>query len=262
MNKIGIIGIGTVGSALLHWFKKKKDTKIYLYDKYKNIGSLRGIKKAEIIFICVPTPYKEKEGYNLSYLNEAISYIEGEKVVVIKSTVLPGTTEKFQEKFPNLKFFFNPEFLSERTAIEDFENPDRQIIGYVKSETLTIADKIMEILPRAPFEVIVRANEAEMVKLFNNAFNAMKVIFANQMYDLCKAFNIDYDTVKDCASRSKFIGTSEHLEIFHKGYRGYGGKCLPKDVKALIEFAKMKNIKLQLIEMVDKINKELENGKY
>jgi len=99
MNKIGIIGIGTVGSALLHWFKKKEDTKIYLYDKYKNIGSLRGIKKAEIIFICVPTPYKEKEGYDLSYLDEAISYIEGEKVVIIKSTVLPGTTEKFQENF-------------------------------------------------------------------------------------------------------------------------------------------------------------------
>ena len=253
--KVGIIGVGMVGGTLLRWFKKKK-IKTFLYDKGKKLGSPQEVNKAEIIFICVPTPFKKEEGCDLSYLKEAISYIKGKKIVVIKSTVLPGTTEMFQKKFPNFKFLFNPEFLSEATADEDFQHPDRQIVGYTQ-KSKKIAKEILKLLPKAPFERIIPATEAEMVKYFNNTFNAVKVIFANQMYDLCQAIGIDYNRVMECAAASKFIRTQDHLHIFHKGYRGYGGKCLPKDIKALIRFGELKGVDLKLLKITEKINQKL-----
>jgi len=115
----------------------------------------------------------------------------------------------------------------------------------------------LKLLPRAPFERIIPATEAEMVKYFNNTFNAVKVIFANQMYDLCQAIGIDYNRVMECAAASKFIRTQDHLHIFHKGYRGYGGKCLPKDTKALIQFADSKGVDLKLLKTVEEINNQL-----
>ena len=256
-KKIGIVGVGMVGGALKRYFEKK-GIKPFLYDKNKKLGSLNEVNLADIIFICVPTPFDKKKGFDLSYVKEAISNIKGKKIIVIKSTVIPGTTEKLQKEFPQHTFLFNPEFLSEATADEDMQHPDRQIVGFTqKKESLKVAPEILKILPRAPFEKIIRASEAEMVKYFNNTFNAIKVIFANQMYDLCKGAGINYDVVMECAAKSKFILTDSHLHIFHKGYRGYGGKCLPKDIRALIEFGEKIGVDLKLHKVAEKINNQL-----
>ena len=92
-----------------------------------------------------------------------------------------------------------------------------------------------------------------MVKYFGNTWFAMKVVFAEQMFDLCQALGVDYNRVKEAAAADKGIGRS-HLTAFHGGYRGYGGKCLPKDTKALIQRARSLGVEMSLLEKVDEIN--------
>jgi UDPglucose 6-dehydrogenase len=180
---------------------------------------------------------------------------------VIKSTVLPGTTEQLQKEYPKLKILFNPEFLTESTADQDMRYPDRQIVGYTK-ESFTSAADLMMMLPAAPFERIMPATEAEMVKYYGNTWFAVKVVFANQMYDVCDKLGLDYDVVRDAAAADKRIGRS-HLDVFHKGSRGYGGKCLPKDTRALIQLGDRLGLSLDLLKTTDAINTKLvgEKGK-
>lgn len=252
--KIGICGVGMVGGALNEYFGKK-GVKPFLYDTGKNLGSIEKLNQADVIFICVPTPYNKKKGFNLSFIDDACQNISGEKIVVIKSTVLPGSTEKLQKKYPQHKFLFNPEFLVEERAIEDMLNPDRQIVGYTE-KSQDVAEEILKLLPRAPYEKIIRSQEAEMIKYFGNSFLSVKVIFGNQMYDLCQRLGINYDVVRAGASTDKRIGPS-HLDVHHGGYFGYGAKCLPKDIKALIQFADEQGVNLKLHKIVEEINNEL-----
>ena len=143
----------------------------------------------------------------------------------------------------------------ENKAGSDMQNPERQIIGYTE-KSYHIAGKVLELLPRAPFERIIESTEAEMVKYFGNSFLAAKVIFANQIYELCQRLDVNYGVVAECASADRRIGPS-HLDVHHGGYFGYGGKCLPKDMKALIQFADAKGVDLNLHKVVEAINNEL-----
>ena len=252
--KIGIIGVGMVGGALQRYFKKN-GTELFLYDKGKNLGSIEGANHADIIFTCVPTPYDKEKGFDLSYVEETCKNIMGKKIIVIKSTVWPGTTKKLQEKYSQHKFLFNPEFLVEESADEGMQNPDRQIIGYT-DQSQDVAQDVMNILPKAPFQRIVKSSEAEMIKYFGNTFLAIKVIFANQIYELCQKAGINYGQVRECASADSRIGTS-HLDVLHGGFFGYGGKCFPKDMRALIQFADKNGIDLRLHKIAEIINNSL-----
>ncbi len=252
---VGIAGTGMVGGALKTYFEKKGITP-FLYDKGKNIGSMDEVNKADMIFICVPTPFDAKTGgFDLSYVREVCGQIMGGKIIVIKSTVVPGSTEQLQKEYPQHRFLFNPEFLTELTADQDMSYPDRQIVGYTK-ESFTVAADLLLLLPLAPFEKIIPATEAELVKYFGNTWFATKVVFANQMYDLCQKIGADYEMIMESAAADKRIGRS-HLEVIHKGYRGYGGKCLPKDIRALIQFATVKGVDLKLHKTVEDINNQL-----
>lgn len=256
LNKIGIVGVGMVGGALQRYFEKFRNIKPFIYDKGKNLGSIEEINKADVIFLCVPTPFNKEESYfDLSCLEEAFSIIKGEKIVVLKSTALPGTVENFQKKYPQHKILNNPEFLTELTADQDMFYPDRQIVGYTK-KSYDVAGDILQILPLAPFNRIVTTTEAEMIKYFGNNWFSMKVIFANQMYDLCQKLGVNYDKVMESAAADKRVGRT-HLTVWHKDKRGYAGKCLPKDIKALIHFAEKRGINLELHKVVDKINDKL-----
>lgn len=253
-HKIGIIGIGMVGGALKKYFNNKGKRPL-IYDKYKKLGSIEQINKADIIFICVPTPFKPNKGFDLSIIENVCKKIKGEKIIVIKSTVIPGTTEFLQKKHSQHRFLFNPEFLTESTSDADMKYPDRQIIGYTK-KSYNIAQDIMHLLPVAPFERIMPSKEAEIIKYFSNTWFACKVVFANQIYDLCQKICADYDLIKEAALADKKIGRG-HLEVMHKGYRGYGGKCLPKDMKSFIQFADSIGVDLKLHKIAEEINKKL-----
>ncbi|MDP3956699.1 MAG: hypothetical protein Q8P97_01760 [bacterium] len=257
-EKIGIVGIGYVGGAVFAWFKKKP-VYLKLYDKYKKLGSLKEIdKETDIVFISVPTPYYKGKGYNDSALHEVITSLRAPKIIVVKSTVLPGSTEKFQKKYPRHTFLFNPEFLVAKTAVRDFLRPHRQIVGYTK-KSKKVAKRILSLLPTAPVTRIMPATEAEIVKYFGNAFLATKVVFANQIYDICDRLKVDYEIVKEATANDSRIGES-HLKIFHDGYRGYSGGCFLKDVKALLDFSRYIGAPSELLHEVDVLNERLLRG--
>lgn len=257
-NKISVIGLGFVGGAVHYWFEHKLNNRVELfsYDKHKNIGTVKEVNKADIVFVCVPTPfYEDAGGYDDSAIIESLNVLSSSKIVVIKSTILPGSTEKFQKLFPIHKILFNPEFLVAKTAVEDFINPKRQILGYT-NQSKNYTQEILNILPSAPLIRVMHATEAEMVKYFGNAFLATKVVFANQIYDICEKLGIDYNVVKEATGSDPRINLS-HLDVSQDGYRGYGGACFPKDTKAIIGLARELNADFTLLEKVDEINKRL-----
>ncbi len=249
------MGVGFVGGALRKYFESV-EVKPFVFDPGKNEGSIEDVNRAEVIFVCVPTPYYlDGSGFDLSFVHAALKALQGEKIVVIKSTVIPGTTAQLQREYPQHKFMYSPEFLTEITADQDMCFPDRQILGTTES-SFTVAADIMAMLPLAPFERIVPSTAAEMTKYAGNTWFAVKVAFSNQMYDLAQTLEVDYDQVKECLAADKRIGRT-HLDIFHKGYRGYGGKCLPKDTRALIQLGASKGVDLTLLRAAEEYNNPL-----
>ena len=255
--KIGIAGVGYVGGAVKNWFEQE-GFPLFLHDKGKKMGSVQELNKAELIFLCLPTPFGEKTGFSDAAIWEVLQQIEGNKTIVVKSTVLPGSIEKYQVSFPHHKILFNPEFLTEKNAVQDFLHPKRQIVGYTKTSK-DDADKVMALLPKAPFQKIMGAKEAEMVKYFGNLFLANRVIFANQIYDVCEKLGIDYDAVKEVAGQDERVGQS-HFDVFFEGYRGYSRSCLPKDTKAFIQLASSLGLNPKLLKTVDEINERFIYG--
>lgn len=251
---VGIIGAGVVGGALQAYLQAQ-GVPVAVYDPPKGHTSAGALTDAQIVFVCVPTPYVAGAGFDSSYLTQAIGAIQQSRTVVIKSTSLPGTTDLMQERFPQHRFMFNPEFLREATAFEDFVRPDRQIVGCTR-QSVSAAAQVMAMLPRAPFERVCSAAEAEMAKYAANSFLAVKVSYANEMFDLCQRLRIDYAQVRDIVAADERIGAS-HMDVFDAGYRGYGGKCLPKDSKSLLDLARSVGIELEVLLAADSVNATL-----
>lgn len=248
------MGLGFVGGATKKYFASNGQQPL-VYDKYKHIGSLTEVNRAEIVFICVPTPFQPKTGFSLSAVQSAIKALDGSKIVVIKSSVVPGTTERLQQEYPHHKILFNPEFLREVSAYKDLIHPDRQILGYTP-QSKAVAKRVLKLLPKAPFTKIMKSREAEMVKYMANTFLALKVVFANEFYELSKALGLNYEEVYLAVGADKRINHS-HLNVAQDGYRGYGGSCFPKDVNAILELAKNKRVKFDLLNTARRINKRL-----
>ena len=261
-SELGIIGAGYVGSAVKHHYKEAK-----IWDKYvKTPNTLEEVLAQPCIFLCLPTPYVKipkpgvYRGADISALVENLAKIPRGKIVLIKSTAPPGTTDYFHKKFPKIKILFNPEFLTAAYAKEDFSYPDKQILGYTNNETKKLAEDIMPILPQAQ-SLILPALEAEIIKYMLNTYYAHKVVFANQIYDICQKVGADYARVKLGFTYDKRINDS-HFDVWHGGFRGYAGACLPKDIKTFIQFAKEQGIDLKLHKTVDRLNESLiQDGK-
>lgn len=255
-HKIAIVGIGMVGGALRKWFEKQ-DCELFLYD-IKGIGSLEEVNKADYVYICVPTPHKEDTGCDLSYLEEAISKFRKRKTIIIKSTIIPGTTDYFQKKYPQHKILFSPEFLTAETTDRDLENPDKQIVGYTE-KSKSIAKTVLKQLPKAPLERLVPAYVAEFIKYASNTYFSVKVSKNNELYDVFKKFggtNEEFKKITEALVSDPRIGDS-HFIIWHKEKRGYDGTCLPKDTKAFIKFAKDLGVDVPITEATDKYNDKL-----
>jgi UDPglucose 6-dehydrogenase len=232
VNKLSILGCGFVGKGVYHGFSPYFDIKIY--DKYiKGYDTLEDtVNHSEILFICVPTPYKPNYEQDLSCIYDVVNSIQKitseSKIVIIKSTIVPGTTRKLQNEFPNLRFVFNPEFLTERTFVNDFLNQTRIILGGKDSndETLKIVEETYKIRFKYTPVLKVKFEEAELVKYMCNCYFATKVVFLNQIYKICENIGIEYETV-----RQLFVGdqriTDSHTKV--PGFdqkMGVGGKCV------------------------------------
>ncbi len=251
---IGIMGLGVVGDGVQHYFERS-DYALRVYDPYRGLGSESSINEADLVFVCVPTPFQPHSGLNDSAVEDAVSRLDRSKVIVIKSTVLPGTTEAYQARYSQHCFLFNPEFLRQAHARTDFLRPDRQIVGYT-AQSRHLAESLLSVLPSAPYSRIMAAREAEMTKYMTNSFLALKVTLANEFFDLSCALDIDYDVVREAGAADRRIGPS-HLDVMDGGYRGYGGKCLPKDTKALLELSDRLNVPLRLLRTADRVNASL-----
>lgn len=248
---IGIMGAGVVGGAL-KMYLRDQGAEVRVYDPPKGHDNMAAVNEAATVFICVPTPYTSARGFDDTHLLDAVARIAGSKTVVIKSTVLPGTTALLQDRYRQHRFVFNPEFLREASALQDFLQPDRQIVG-VTHESAAEGPRIMAMMPRAPYELICASGEAEMAKYMANSFLAVKVTYANEVFDLCQRLRIDYAQVRDIVAADARIGAS-HMDVHDSGYRGYSGKCLPKDSKSLIDLARSVGIDLEVLRAADRVN--------
>jgi len=252
---IGIIGYGIVGQAVEYGFSNYE---AHVYDKYKPSESIKSVvTQSEFIFICLPTPIKSDEsGIDLSIIDENISeivkYTNGtDKIIVIKSTVVPGTTESFSKKYPKSLFCFNPEFLREASFMQDFVNTDRIVIGANSDSVFRrLSSLYQSIMPLVPI-YDTDPTSAEMVKYMANCFLATKVIFANEMYDICQSLGIKYEEVKKMVVADKRIEDT-HLDVTTA--RGFGLKCFPKDLLTLRAMAKSNKIDTSILDTVWKKN--------
>lgn len=262
--KLGIIGYGIVGQAVAYGFSQpeiKDRYTITFYDKYKESTPIRQvISDSEFIFICLPTPMKANEsGIDLSIIEEMIEKItewtdNTDKIIIIKSTVVPGTTAKLQQKYPKSNFCFNPEFLTEANYLNDFLNADRNIVG---ANNDLVSRRVVSLYQqRFPQTRIFQTDPttAEMVKYMANAYLATKVVFANEMYSICQNLGIKYEEVKEMVVADHRIEDT-HLDVTTA--RGFGGKCFPKDMVALIGRAKELGSASKLLETVWEINKRI-----
>lgn len=250
---IGIIGYGMVGGAVGAWFQQAKK-----FDLKKFSNGWNDVDACDIVFICVPTPYKKSSGYEYRAIETTAKRLSGKKIIVLKSTVLPGKTAELQKKFPQHTWLFNPEFLRDKSAVKDFLKPDRQLVGMARktAKHLAAAKLVMRLLPPAPYQAITTSTEAELIKEFANAFLATKVVFANMMYDVAKNAGAEYEQVRLGVGHDPRITTSM-MKVIQDGYRGYSGKCFPKDMGAMIFFGKRTKRRLPLLEVVDAINTTL-----
>lgn len=261
-NTIGIIGYGIVGQAVEYGFKSEK---IFIYDKFKQYLSLEEVcKNSEFIFVCVPTPFLEDHsGIDLSIVEENVNqiadYIKGtDKILVIKSTVAPGSTESFHQKYPEINICFNPEFLTEANFLEDFVKADRCIVGAF--DDLTSRRLVALYRKHFPHMPIFQTDPttAEMVKYMANCFLATKVTFANEMYEICEKLGIKYEEVKKLVVADHRIFDS-HLDI--TTVKGFGGKCFPKDMIALMGAADKMGIDTEIMDAVWKKNLKIRKVK-
>src|SRR3989338_4655163 len=244
--RIGIMGLGVVGSQLKRWFEEtnghKRGVDLFLYDIASSKGYSDDINKAQVIFVCVPTPSLPEGTINLSFVESVFKRLAGEKIVIIKSTVLPGATEHFQKNYKQHKILFNPEFLTEKNAWEDFHKPNRQIVGFTEN-SLNVAGMVLSLLPQAPFmspygintfkPTKITATEAEIIKYGGNIFISRKINLANIIALLSEKVGANYDNVRLGIAADYRIGGS-HLDVLHGGYKGFGGCCIPKDLNAFI----------------------------
>lgn len=241
-KKIGFIGQGFIGKNMADDFTSRGYEVVRYALEGEYLSNRAAIADCDIVFIAVPTP-TTLEGFDCSALEAVLPLIGKGKIAVIKSTVLPGTTVRLQEKFPTIIVIHSPEFLREKQAAEDTRQPARTIVGITeRNERLEeAATAVVSVLPPSPYTLICTAAEAELVKYGGNTFLAMKVIYMNLMYDLAQAVGANYALVAEAMVADSRIGSSHMNVIDNSGHsgavagRGAGGHCFPKDLAALRE---------------------------
>jgi len=251
--KIGIVGVGIVGSAIKYGFEKLGH-EVLTHDT-RHYTSIEDVRETDINFICVPTPAMNDGRCNVHIVNDVIMELDRigyDGVIAIKSTVEPGTTEKLQDKYPNRSICFVPEFLRERCAVADFtENQDLCVIG---TDDDKIYDLVKEAHGKYPQKVVqLSTTESELVKYFNNVYNATLITFSNNFYEICEGLGVNYTNVKNA------VVNRDHIEDIYldcnENFRGFGGVCLPKDTKALESLSRELKLNSKFFKILIEENK-------
>jgi nucleotide sugar dehydrogenase len=243
--KIGIVGQGFVGTAIREGFKNYYHN-LFFYDKDMSKSNTESLKdlchKTDMIFVCLPTPMTgEGECYTgivegVIYEIDQIAESLDRKTIIIKSTIPPGTTELINSKVNNVDVIFNPEFLTEANAVEDFKNQDRIILGGHSKDFDKVQNLFSQVFTDVPI-IATNSTTAEIVKYTTNTFLSTKVSFANEIKLICDSVGINYDEMIKIATIDKRLGSSHWAVPGPDGKKGFGGSCFPKDLQALIYFS-------------------------
>jgi nucleotide sugar dehydrogenase len=262
VRAVGIVGNGFVGQAIGFGFVPVLPVYVHDKDPLRSMNTLEEtVNESDIVFVSVPTPMKRDGSISLeivrSVLND-ISHINNrdDNVIVIKSTVIPGTTRSFSEEFHNLNLVFNPEFLTERHAKYDFLNQARIVLGGYRGHTQRVAE-----LYRLRFKhcniMETDFNTAEFIKYFNNVFFSVKVAFANEMKLIAENSGVHWESALAGFAADGRVGDS-HLNVpGPDGKLGFGGSCFPKDINAFIDFANRCGVNANVVKAAWQTNLEV-----
>lgn len=257
-NKVGIVGLGFVGSSIKHSFYSKGIVSV-CYDKYKNenkeIVFLLRCLDCPIIFLALPTPYDTNRGeYDKSALHEVCEYLNNRGyngTVVIKSTIEPGSTEAFANEYIYLNIVHNPEFLTANTSYDDFHNQKHIVLGYSGLCKEGAIERIKEFYKKYYNNAVISvctATESESMKIFANSFYSVKVQFFTEMYLTCNKIGCSYNLVKNMILNNGWVNPMHTNVPGPDGNISYGGMCLPKDTRALSSFMDRLNIPNEVIK--------------
>ena len=246
-EKIGIVGQGFVGTAVREGLQNYFT--ILTHDKNGKCSNTleEVVTRSKVIFLCLPTPMTREGKCHTGIIESVLDQINPicdemeyfgneRRTIILKSTIPPGTTKRFAETYKHIEFVFNPEFLTEANAIDDYKNQTRIILGGENHITARVRPIFAKAFPKVKI-IKTDSRYAAMVKYVTNSFFAMKVSFANEMYEICQYLDIDYDKVIEYAQHDDRLGYSHWNVPGPDGDFGYGGHCFPKDVKALMHVA-------------------------
>jgi len=239
--KIGIIGNGFVGNSIAFGFSPTHEIRIHDKDPKRNMNTIEEVLDCDYIFVAVPTPMHEDGSISLAVVEKALQEISDNNkkrnnVVILKSTMIPGSTNNFAKQFPKLNIVFNPEFLTERTAKLDFLTQARMVFGGPKRLTKRVTKLFEERFMHCHI-IETDAITAEMIKYMNNVFFAAKVSIMNEMKLMCDAVGADWGQALKGFAADQRIGDS-HLHVpGPDGRYGFGGSCFPKDINAFMSMA-------------------------
>lgn len=218
---VGIIGCGFIGTALKVWLNENNpNVKTFVSDPPKGIND--DISNCDAYFIQIHVPTEEDGTQDLTLMTDIIRQLPKDKPIWIRTTILPGTSKKLSEE-TGRQVHHMPEFLTERTYIDDF-----------KWQPMVFTDDI-ELLKKifpGKKHIDMTSTEAEMVKYAHNCFGCVKIIYFNAIYDLCEKMQLDYETVRKGILGSTYINAPHTMVPGPDGHFGAGGKCFPKDIKA------------------------------
>jgi len=266
---IGIIGQGFVGSSVKKGLENYYN--IETYDLISEKSTAKSTKdliwRSDVVFVCLPTPMRKDGSCDtriiedvLREINDYLIEIKQNKLVITKSTVPPKTHDLWSSEYRNLDLVFNPEFLTEANAAEDFKNQNRIILGGHPSDCEKAKEIFEKVFPSVNYFCTTFIT-SELIKYFINCFLASKVSFANEFYQICCSLGADYSRVVSGALLDKRIGTS-HLSVpGPDGDFGFGGHCFPKDLNAMICTAEKLDINPTILKATKHKNSEVRNNK-
>lgn len=255
--------MGYVGKVIAKFFDELFE--ILVYDpKYKHSDSFDTInKKCDLAIICVPTPMNDDGSCNTTIVESVIKELET-PLILIKSTVPPGTTEKLSEQFKK-ELVFSPEYIGESTYVTpwwkgephptDLKYHDFQIFGGPRNKTKEILEYFKVVFGPNCRLMQTDSKTAELTKYMENSWGATKVTFCNEFYDIAETYGVDYNELRELWLLDGRINRA-HTAVF-KDKRGFGGKCFPKDVNAIAKHTESSGYEPTLLKSVLKTNNKI-----
>jgi UDPglucose 6-dehydrogenase len=246
---VAIVGYGAVGRGIHTLFPQA-----VIYDEPLGIGERSIVNAARHAFVCVPTPERPDGGCDTSVVEDVVSWI-GSEVIIVRSTVPPGTSERLAAA-TGKRIVFQPEYGPAETPDHPFSDLRKirwAVLGGRRADTIAVAD-----LYKTTFsaEIVIQQTDwrtAELTKYMENSFLALKVTFCNELYDIAQSLNVDYNELRELWLLDPRIGRSHTFVL--PDARGYGGSCLPKDASALIHLAEERGCSPHLLRAMVESNR-------